>query len=293
MRTSSYSKILLFLESLINILLVATYVFKLESVSIKRRRLKERRELLILGNGPSLTVDIDQLLILSKNRDVLAVNSFAVSAYFMLLKPRYYVIADSGWFEENKCVRVDGLKGELLEALSDKLTWRMTILIPKKYRKSSFAKALRRIHNVYLEYYNNRPIIGGLRHHSAALLALGLANPHYSNVLVACVYFGVELGYSRIFIAGADHSWHENISLDMSNSIVRTEDHFYANEEPVKVKFPNYSMSRQFADLSRVFRVYEILLLYAEKRRVDLVNISSKTYIDAFPRFTIKNNDKI
>ena len=55
---------------------------------------------------------------------------------------------------------------------------------------------------------------------------------------------------------------------------------------PLQIKLKNKPMdvSRQFDDLSRVFRTYHQIQNYASKNGVEIINKSSKTWIDAFKR---------
>ena len=58
--------------------------------------------LAILGNGPSLAMELPQLIASEycKQADVMAVNFFALSEEFSIIKPKYDVISDPMFFRK-------------------------------------------------------------------------------------------------------------------------------------------------------------------------------------------------
>lgn len=57
-----------------------------------------KKECVILGNGPSLKKSLENDLDFISNRIVFCVNFFATSDYFEVVKPKFYVFADPGFW---------------------------------------------------------------------------------------------------------------------------------------------------------------------------------------------------
>ena len=83
------------------------------------------KRLAILGNGPSLKNQLPRLIEQKEweQADMMAVNFFALSEEFSLIKPKYYVISDPMFFREaGRSERIDNL----YKALA-KVDWQMTL----------------------------------------------------------------------------------------------------------------------------------------------------------------------
>ena len=58
-----------------------------------------KNKLLILGNGPSIKESLDSIIESKEEFEVLAVNKFAISDEFHLIKPRFYFLLDGDFFQ--------------------------------------------------------------------------------------------------------------------------------------------------------------------------------------------------
>jgi len=272
-------------ENLINFNLVLIYFFK----TIRNpRELIQRKaisnKLVIIGTGPSVNSDINNLLSDRDRNHYMVLNSLALSDLFLSLRPEYYVFVDPLFFTpfKERTNKVDST----IKRISTEVNWPMKLIVPKRYSKSSTISELRENKCISFEFFSYKPIIGGTMGVSANLFSLGLASPHFKNVLVASIYYGILLGYRNLNIFGADHSWHEEMRLNNNKTLEISDRQFYSgdvnwivqNENKDKSLRPKVKLKR----ISEVLESYDYLELYAKKRNVEIRNLSSKSWIDNF-----------
>jgi hypothetical protein len=240
---------------------------------------RERRDdtLLILGNGPSLRDTIDTGI--PSDLASIAVNFAANAPEFKALKPRYYILADPHFFIGEA---TDKNVASLWKNLSD-ASWNMTLFIPHKYKKYAQSKNLK--HKI--EYFNLTPI-DGWKWFAHAAYRSGLGMPRPRNVLIPAIMVGERLGFSRILIAGADHSWTKTLSVDNDNNVVSIQPHFYSDnkEETARVShvYKGFHIYQILESMSIAFRSYFQIADYMKAKKINIVNITPGSFIDAFPR---------
>ena len=116
--------------------------------------------------------------------------------------------------------------------------------------------------------------------------------PQFFNVLGPSVFLAINMGFKKVKITGADHSWFENIEINEDNLLCRRDLHFYDKgeleqplipiQDPVSKK--TQRMGNFFKALYKVFDTYYLLNEYANVNGCSVYNISSFSYIDAFKR---------
>ena len=117
--------------------------------------------------------------------------------------------------------------------------------------------------------------------------------PPAQNVLVACLYLCLHMEYKKIMLLGADHSWHETLALDEQNRVCLRDRHFYDKGVALRPFTMDgssdkiFTMDALFFALGRMFAGYWQIAAYAKTLGVRIVNASSVTYIDAFPRIPL------
>ena len=276
----------LLFQSFLNILLCFIYIPKRGIIENAKKPKNNTSDITIFGNGPSLNIDIQ--LVESFGDNVMVVNSFVNSTFFKKIRPNYYIITDPGFFLKTEDKRLLNIQKQLISAISKDLSWEIQFIIPKKFYNSDTVIFLRKNKYVNVITYKDKPTIGGFEWINNHLYKFNFANPHYQNILIASIFLSMKLRFKKIIIYGADHSWHEDLYLSDNNILFRNDKHFNSNltSRPLQIKLKNKSMdvSRQFDDLSRVFRTYHQIQNYASKNGVEIINKSSKTWIDAFKR---------
>jgi hypothetical protein len=147
---------------------------------------------------------------------------------------------------------------------------------------------------IEMVYYNPTVVRGftSLRH---GLYAANLGMLQAQTVIVTALFLMIYRKFDQIFLFGADTSWHEQIRISDDNQLLIKQVHFY--DKPKDVAYmPVYSdahrtrtftMASQFLSLHKVFQGYEVLREYADYRNVQVLNASSKSYIDALERVII------
>ena len=249
-------------------------------------------ELLVLGNGPSLAVSLQENFQKIEKGPCLVVNNFAFSDFFEKIKPSFYVILAPEYFmskppTENHFF----LRKKLFNILVSKVTWPLTLFVPALAEKyPEWKKTLNANENLKIYYFNSTPVEGPEWFtQKMFLFNLGMPRPH--NVLVPSIFLGINMQYKNIFLFGADHSWHEEIKVDDLNQMTVNHGHFYDQEDQRgkmhKLDGKEFHIHDVFRKLYLAFKGYFILASYAKKRGVSIFNASHRSYIDAFEKVRI------
>jgi hypothetical protein len=252
---------------------------------------KKSERCFVLGNGPSLGQDMRSLEDLRGKGEIFCVNGFAESELYQQLKPNYYVFADAAYWSSDISPDIKSMRERLFHCIRHKTIWRLTIYVPfegKVFLENAIASK-----NIDIVGYNNVPLNGK----SPAIYKLydwGLGLPPVNNVLVATLYFAVRHGYKEIILLGADHSWHETIFLNGQNEVCMRDTHFYNPNAPQvpwrtgREDGRTFTMPLLFDALGKMFAGHWSVQGYAKSKSISIVNASSKTYVDAYPRMDLK-----
>jgi hypothetical protein len=286
-----YLKIIELFESFLNFIIVFINLPRNIFKRVNFKALKNGQCIHILGNGPSLKDDISTILNeLSESDSVMVVNTFAITSLYEKIKPNYYTIVDPAFFmTKNIPSNIIKVQENVTKAIREKTVWNMTLIVPNTAKKNIQFKKICQNKNVTIKYFKGTTVLGGKEKLNCFYFKYNLANPLFQNVLIASIFFSLKMRFKRIFLWGADHSWHTEYILGKDNIIYTPDKHFYsANEikyhphlrtdgKPVRVH-------EEFANLSRTFRTYHSLQLYANSVNCNVINKSSITWIDAFSR---------
>lgn len=238
---------------------------------------RDGRRLIIMGNGPSLADTIREHKDALSSSDTMAVNFAANAPEFFELRPQYYILADPHFFQSTD-ENVIKLKKNL--SLVD---WAMTLLIPigATWDNREIAPSVKicRFNAVGVE---------GFDFFTRKVYRSGLAMPRPRNVLIPAIMIALREGFSKVMLAGADHTWTRTLSVDDQNRVVTVQPHFYEDnrEEHARVAsvYRDVHLHNVLESLTIAFRSYHQIAEYARKRGVDVINITPGSFIDAFPR---------
>lgn len=240
------------------------------------------RELVIMGNGPSLKQTIENDFDWLVSHELMAVNFAALSPEFFRLRPKYYILADGHFFNS---LQTDGNVRKLWENLG-RISWPMTLLIPTKFRDLS-KPLLMHLHDVKIRYFNLTPI-EGFRPVNRFLYSAGLGMPRPRNVLIPAIMEGIRLGYKKIYLCGADHRWTKTLDVDHENFVVSIQPHFYEDNEEehkrVRETYKGLKLHDVLGSMTIAFRSYWEVADYANKQGVEIINATPGSMIDAFRR---------
>jgi len=239
--------------------------------------------LVILANGPSLADNIssgaDRAII--EHAASMAVNFAANAPEFMSLRPRYYVLADPHFFTSG-----DANVGALWRNLT-RVDWTMTLFVPRASLTAAGSRLGAAHSSVSLQPFNFVGIEGfGAFRRTVYRRALGMPRPR--NVLIPSIMLGMAVGYRKIVLLGADHSWMRTLSVTDDNEVVSVQPHFYKDDdsekERVRHEYRGYRLHDIVGSFAVAFRSYHDIAAYARAEGVDIVNSTPGSFIDAFRR---------
>ena len=240
------------------------------------------KELVIMGNGPSLRKTIDEEFDWLVSHELMAVNFAALSPDFFRLRPRYYILADGHFFNS---LDKDSNVRKLWETFG-KVSWRMTLFVPSRF-KHLVKPLIMHTQGLPLRYFNLTPV-EGFKWLSHFFYSAGLGMPRPRNVLIPAIMEGIRMGYSRIYICGADHSWIKTLDVDNENFVVSIQTHFYKDNEEehkrVRETYKGLKLHDVLGSMVVAFRSYWNIADYAKKKKIEIINATPNSMIDAFVR---------
>jgi hypothetical protein len=269
------------------------------------------KEILILGNGPSLNaqwMDIDQK---RPDLELMVVNKFSLSSKFSELKPEHYVLLDGAFFNFEEAVfqnpslhplvKIKPIWANLQKEINDawvnimNADWPITIWIPYIYRNSIMIAHLKE-RGVKFQFFNYVVVKGFSLN---VLFRNKLGMPQSQNVINAAIALSIWMKPENIYLAGLDHTFHLGIEIDDDNFLWDAGSHFYT-EGGVKTRqklinintHAKITMKDLFSSLSKVHVAYELLSRLAELNKSKIWNITEGGFVDAFQRKKIKDITK-
>jgi len=251
-----------------------------------------KKEVVILGNGPSLNKMIAKHSDFLEQKDVVCVNYFPTSDLYEKIKPKYLISSAVELYLEDLDDIAMNHSNELFNQINEKTTWPLTFFFPFAARKyNRWQKIIAENKNISVYYYNKTPIEGfKVFRQWSFKQKLGMARPH--NVLIPCISLMIWLGYKKIYLWGADHSWLKEISVDENNNALVNQKHFYdeGKSKPETMKQGGKGKRRLHEMLYKFmisFREYFNVLDYAKDNNVEILNCTKGSFIDAFDRLDL------
>lgn len=244
-------------------------------------RVGHGRTLVILANGPSLNETIRESFDTLKRVDTMSVNFAPLAEVFFEIRPKFHVLADPVFFAEQPAENVE----RLYEALG-KVDWPLRMLVPRNF-VGAMRKRLAANGNIDVAGFNFVGA-GGFGAIECLLYRKRLAMPRPRNVLIPSLMCGIWLGYETIYIAGADHSWMQTISVDSDNRVISVQPHFYKDDEREQKRVDTAYRDLRLHDVVHSFYVafksYHHLRRFADREGVRIINATPGSFIDAFER---------
>jgi hypothetical protein len=250
----------------------------------------EGEECFILGNGPSLKFAFEKHEQLFKSTPLICVNSFPTTPEYVKFKPKYCLFLDPAFFMKDYNKTYPHVKASI-ENLIKNTDWKLQLLLPTAARNTSYIKSLpEKNPNISISYFNYTIVHGYsfLRHF---LFKKNLGMPSCQNVVGAAIFIGLNLGYKRISLFGADHNLGQNLFVNDQNEVCMIHYHFYSDGKPLIVPVSPQSGTNLKTNISgfyklcaKTFSVYYILEEYARWLNVKIYNTTEGSFIDAFER---------
>lgn len=277
------TNLFLSITSIIKVLILSRF-----KVNISRCQAKNNA-CVILGNGPSLIRSIENAQF--EEEDILCVNNFVSSHLYEELRPNIYVVGGTIFFKEEHTLPKEyiELRDAIFKGLIVKTKWSLILMVPYVAKKSKFFQFCLKQNTLIKPYYYNTTPIEGLSKFSHLLFSLGLGMPRPHNVLIPSIMNCILLGYKKIYLMGADHSWLSEISVNEKNEALVNQKHFYDENETKPEKMQDYiNRPRMLHEILHKFYLsfkgYWDIKAYAQKKGVTIYNCSETSMIDAFER---------
>ncbi|MBN2779254.1 MAG: hypothetical protein JXR36_16605 [Bacteroidales bacterium] len=255
--------------------------------SYKKQRVGSNR-IVLLGNGPSFKNSIDENLKFFQNSELICLNHFAITEYYMVLKPKYYFVIAHDLFLDDTLDDYKNASIKLFNAIAEKTKWPLKFFITYE-AKSEMRWQQILSQNKYIEivFMNITPVEGFrcLRYHWYKK-GLGMARPH--NVMIPSLFFSINNGAKEVIIIGAEHSWLQELHVDENNTTLFFNKHFYDTQ--YNAKKCNYKgtsfmkLHEVIRSFSYAFESYHELNEYANSKNVKIYNCTPTSFIDAFER---------
>jgi len=251
--------------------------------------IKNKDKCIVIGNGPSLSNDLDAIEKKIANYDVCCVNNFVVSPYFIKFRPCKYIFQDTYFWAENAHSSWIKQREETFDLLNKNVTWDMQIFIPMHADKHFFET---KITNTYIEIIQQKTVaIEHVESNFAYMLFnTGYFSPCRWNVLITAIYLSIHTRYKQIEIYGADMSFYKDIDVDQkTNELLFNIKHFYG-ETKTEIYTHNPEKTRKVTmdELMNVqkciFFAHKVLSGYAEYLHISIINKSSYSLIDTYKR---------
>lgn len=242
---------------------------------------ERKRPLIILGNGPSLSRTLAEAGDYLAQNPLLAVNFAANTPQFQELRPQFYVLADPHFFRNAADPNVSRLMDNL-----NAVSWEMTLFVPFGVKPALTNPAVTVCH------FPLKAIEGPAWFRNTAFSA-GLGMPRPRNVLIPSIMIGIWLGFKEIYVCGADHSWVRTLSVNERNEVISIQPHFYEEDsrevERQRVDYLKIPLHQILESQAIAFRAYHTIQDYASSRGISIFNASPGSFIDAFPRRSLKD----
>lgn len=277
--------------TLISLLRILKYrVLPIQIVQHKKKN-KQDNDILILGTGPSLNDFLDTG---EFSKTYFAVNDFCLNKAFELVKPRYYFIADPAFLDgENLAERFQVLQKKVHSNLLNKVSWELTIFIPKFAKNiEQWEKLSEKNINIKIQKVNTNTI-EGFDNISYYLYKKNYGMPLVQNVIIGAIFLSINLDYKNIYLTGVEHSLHEGIMVNQKSQLCIRTNHFDKNEN-YKLYYNGvdknkiFKIHEFFLAWSRTFEGYHVLKKYADYMNVNIYNTTLKSYIDAFKKIKLE-----
>lgn len=252
------------------------------------------KECVVLGNGPSLKKTLDNYFEFINKKRIICVANFIHSDYFVKLQPEYYVMVDDSLWSKKASRRIKEQYKKIYSEMKNNVKWKMTLFMPMWAARWNFFQDLPNDNeNIKIKYINTTPIFcyDKIRY---LFYKANLAMPQAENVLIAAIFIALNIGFKKVFVFGADHSWHETLYVGDNNVLYYKDSHFYDNDKVALIPILEtprekkvIKIDQQFASLARAFSSHLVLNSYAKYIGARVLNASGISYIDAYKRYKV------
>lgn len=231
------------------------------------------KELSIILNGPSLNMSLKYLD--PNNTDIMMVNHAIELELYEKLKPIYVCFVDPNLFVPSKN------NYKLYKRIAE-INKKTILFYPSTNKNVIMIKG--REMNIRSVFATEQ--IVGMDAYSPKLLEQNLISPYFINVGIMALYVGIQLGYKRIVLYGADLSMFKALSVNEKLEIEQGSNHFYNDQKLnlTRIFRRGYDMTYEMRTWYETFSQFKLLSKYAEYENVKILNMSKESMLDCFEK---------
>ncbi len=242
----------------------------------------------VLGNGPSLKEKLKEYRI---NSDIVsfAVNDFAVSDFYSIVKPSYYMLVDPAYWIDNANMIDMEIREKVYQNMNERTIWPMTLFVPSYVKKKKIMEQFVHNSNIIIRAINYTNFYPTKTWYYKYILKHNFGVVPVGNILGQAIYASINMGFKNIYIYGAEHSWTEDIRVNDKNQVCTIKKHFFDAEEQklvpwLKANGDTFKMHEVLASLRNHFLGYHFLEWYSKQMGAHILNCTTGSFIDAFER---------
>lgn len=242
------------------------------------------KKVFIIGAGPSINNDIHTIRSISKDAEIFVSNYFVLTNLWSELKPRHYVLADPGlWNNEWDNTNLGEKNVELYSALN-RVEWDLNLYIPDISIKFIKPK-LQTNRNIHIFAFPTRSSYQKEINLRSNLIKKFLTPPKICNACLIALWISIMSNPKIISLYGLDSDGFKNLETDQITNEIRSGlSHFYDKKYiPEKKKKQKYLYQR-FEQIYIMFREFEVLASLGRSKKITIKNLSSFSMLDNFDR---------
>ncbi len=285
-----------FIKASFQVLESCVKIILLSKINSKISTTRKSDNVVILGNGPSLTSSLAHHPDFLSGKDLICVNHFPSTELYTNLKPAIYITSAPDLWLDDIDERFVSQSKLLFNNMASRTTWPVEFYIPYEAKKHKrWQNQLAPNKNIQIQYYNNVPIEGWQWFKFVCFnLAWGMPRPH--NVMIPSLMISIWKGYKNIYLLGADHSWLSEISVTDENEVLINQKHFYDAHSSIgkpldKRGKGRRNLSELLHKFTTAFASYFEIRAFAEKKNITILNATKGSFIDAFDRIKLDQKE--
>ena len=247
----------------------------------------------VLANGPSLKKELPLMKERYKDADFVVMNMFALSEYFLELKPKHYCFADP-MFYHDYTPQLQQIK-ETFRILNEKVDWKMTIYAGFSAKNGTeLFKAYSNITNKNITFITvKNTIYRGPEVFRNFYYTKNLSIPVIANVSILSVYVALMNGYKNIYVYGIDHDLCHNFYVNDDNQFCISFTHFYDKDNNLQeklmpwiptVKGESTKVARVMRDIHLQFASHDELEDLSHLLHAKIWNCTKPSLVDSYER---------
>ena len=242
------------------------------------------KKVYIIGAGPSIKKDINKIKSIPEKDEIFVVNFFALTILWKELKPRNYVLADPGlWNDQWERTNL-GAKCIKLYKILNEVDWHLNLYIPDISLKYIKPKIKNKNFINIINFPTRSSYINNINYRSN-IISEFLVPPNICNACLVAIWISIMSNPKSIFLYGLDSDGFKNLETDQeSNEVKSGSKHFYDKKYIPEKKKKTKFLYQRFQQLYIMFREFQVISIIGKKKGIPIKNLSSYSMLDTFER---------